>query len=42
MSRLDANDVKLRPEFVDPNDLVRSVLNNMKHVLMGHKFALSI
>lgn len=36
MSRLDGNDVKLRPELVDPNDLVCSVLTNMKHVLAGH------
>ena len=37
MSRLDANEVKLRTELVDPNDLVRSVVTNMKHVLTGHQ-----
>ncbi len=37
MSRLDNAEIKLRPELVDPNELVRSVLTNMRDSLIGHE-----
>jgi two-component system sensor histidine kinase KdpD len=37
MSRLDSAEVRLRPELVDPNELVLTVLANMQDLLAGHE-----
>jgi two-component system, OmpR family, sensor histidine kinase KdpD len=37
MSRLDSAKVRLRPEVVDPNELISKVLASMPEVLAGHE-----
>ena len=37
MSRLDSGQVRLHPELVNPDELVRKVLSGMEDVLVGHE-----